>query len=306
MPRNNRRNFDLGSSFQYFTPGMGGSIALLLWLLAGAFLGSMVILLLSSWAGAPLDSGTTLLISYPLMFVPPLIYASYRSHRNAGFEAGYRLDNKHFSPIGGAVAAVVVSLATLAAGFACDAINSIMPPMPTWLEDALNSATTGNLWTNLLCVSVMAPLFEEWLCRGMILRGLLNHRSDDGRRMSPAAAIIISALFFGLIHANPWQAIPAFALGCLMGWVYYRTGSLKLTMLMHCVNNTFSVLMSRVDAFQDAENWPDVIGWKMYWIVFSACVLLLILSVRAIRRIPLQGAAGNCDRVGEDFDQVSE
>ncbi len=77
---------------------------------------------------------------------------------------------------------------------------------------------------------------------------------------------MISAVFFAVIHLNPWQAIPAFLLGCLFGYVYYRTGSLKLTMLMHFANNTFALAVAHIDAFEEAESWLDVLPGARYWI----------------------------------------
>ena len=153
---------------------------------------------------------------------------------------------------------------------------------------------------NLLCVSIFAPIFEEWLCRGMVLRGLLNAKREDGSRVSsPFWAIVISSLFFAAIHGNPWQAIPAFTMGCLMGYVYYRTGSLKLTMLMHCVNNTFAVICSHIDSLSEMENWTDVLPGNPYWILFAVCVLLIALVVLEFSKIPLTSQQGNCDRISE-------
>jgi membrane protease YdiL (CAAX protease family) len=37
-------------------------------------------------------------------------------------------------------------------------------------------------------IALAAPLFEEWLCRGIVLKGLLKQRS-------PLKAIIISSIF---------------------------------------------------------------------------------------------------------------
>ena len=194
----------------------------------------------------------------------------------------------------------MAAAAVLAAAFMTDFINAQMPPMPQWLDEALTSMTQGKLWVNLLCVSVFAPLFEEWLCRGMVLRGLLNAKNYDGtQRIAPVWAILISALFFAVIHANPWQAIPAFILGCLFGYIYYRTGSLWLTMLMHCVNNTFAVICGQIDSLKDMDNWLDVLPGRQYWILFAAFALLLILIIRAFGKIPVQSPAGNCDPVSE-------
>ena len=155
--------------------------------------------------------------------------------------------------------------------------------MPEWLEEALKSMTSGNFWLNFLCVSIFAPIFEEWLCRGMILRGLLD------RGVKPVWAIIFSAVFFGLIHLNIWQMIPAILIGVVLGYVYWKTRSLKLTMLMHFTNNTMSLILSRIDSLQDAESWVQVLG-SWYWLAFAACLLLVVLFFITFRRIQAPAA----------------
>jgi len=169
--------------------------------------------------------------------------------------------------------------------------------MPDWLEETLGGLTGGNFWLNFLCVSIFAPFFEEWLCRGMVLRGLL------GRRVKPVWAIVISALFFAVIHMNPWQAIPAFILGLLFGYVYYRTGSLKLTMLMHFTNNTFALIIGHIESLSDYETWQDLLG-QMYWIYFGVAVLIIALVVLAFKKVPLNRSYGNCDVVPPIFSAM--
>ena len=131
----------------------------------------------------------------------------------------------------------------------------------------------------------------------MILRGLL------GTKVKPVWAIVISAVFFAFIHLNPWQAVPAFLLGCLFGYVYFKTGSLKLTMLMHFANNTFALVTSQISAFEEAESWLDVLPGMRYWILFFAAILLVVLIVRAFNRIPLERPQGNMDPVKALFEE---
>jgi membrane protease YdiL (CAAX protease family) len=209
---------------------------------------------------------------------------------------GLALDNANVAPHGWLLCTLMVIAATLAAGILGDLSTSWLPPMPKWLEDALKGLTTGSFWVNFICVSIFAPFFEEWLCRGMVERGLL------GRGVKPAWAIVLSALFFALIHLNPWQAIPAFLLGCLFGYVYYKTGSLKLTMLMHFTNNTFALVIGHIDSLQEAENWMDVLG-PGYWYCFAASVLLIVLVVLAFRRIPLERPSGGFEVLPSAFDE---
>jgi hypothetical protein len=158
--------------------------------------------------------------------------------------------------------------------------------------EVLKSMTTGPFWSSFLLVAIFAPIFEEWLCRGMVLRGLLT-------KMKPVWAIVISAAFFALIHANPWQALNAFLIGLMMGYVYYKTGSLILTMIIHFVNNGTAVVLSNIDRFKDMEDlyWIDILGKQDYTIVYlvSCCILAACLYV--FYRIKLENPWGNIDRI---------
>lgn len=296
-----RGNFNVLGKYSWCIPSGGDIIILLVLLLLGGLIGSGVVLIASLCMGAENSAAFvaeyTTLISYPIMFIPPMMWAAGRSRRNRMEFKGLALDNGNVAPHGWTLCALMVMAATLAAGIVGEWSTSWLPPMPSWLEDALKGLTTGSFWVNFLCVSIFAPFFEEWLCRGMVERGLL------GRGFKPVWAIVLSALFFAVIHLNPWQAIPAFLLGCLFGYVYYKTGSLKLTMLMHFANNTFSLVMSNFDEFKDVDSFMDVLPGMRYWILFFACLLLVILIVRVFTRIPLERPEGNMDPVKPLFEE---
>ena len=290
-----RGNFKFLGKYSWYTPGIGGMFALLAWLLLGAAIGGLLVVILTLAAGqdAAMEYGN--LLSYPVMFVPPMVWAAYKSSTAAMTQTGVKLDSNHFSPLGGFLCAILAAIVTIAAAFWVEAIGLLLPDMPEALEEMMKSLTTGNLLVNLLCVSILAPLCEEWLCRGMVLRGLL------ARGQKPWLAIVISALFFAVIHMNPWQAVPAFILGLIFGYVYYKTGSLKLTMLMHCVNNTVAVLITRVPGWEEAESWKDVIPATPYAILLAASVIVTVLAIIAFSHIRLERRSGNMDPVPSLF-----
>ena len=294
-----RGNYNLYQTFEYFSPKWRGILGLVFWFLVGALLGSGVTLIVTKFMGAEAALEYGMLLSYPIMFIPPMVFAAVRSRRKEMEigAVGSPLDVGNFAPLGGWLCAALVMVVTLAAGILSDYVTSIMPPMPEWLEEALKSLTSGTFWVNFICVSIFAPIFEEWLCRGMVLRGLLD------RGVKPVWAILFSAVFFGFIHMNIWQMVPAIILGLIFGYVYWKTRSLKLTMLMHFANNTFSLVMSNVEGFENAESWLDVLPGMRYWIIFAACILLIILIVRAFARIPLDRREGNLDPVPALFDE---
>lgn len=270
-----RGSYDLFSSYNYFLPGLKGMVMLLVMFVIGGLLGNLVVLGLTFGLSAQFAQEYGTVISYPLMFVPAMLYASYQSRKaelwgeHEGLqEGGIPLDSNNFGKLGGFWLALTVSIATLAAAFVAEPVNALLPEMPEVLQKALEQLTEGPLWVTLLSVSIFAPLFEEWLCRGLVLRGLLQ-------KLNPFNAIMVSAAFFAVLHLNPWQAIPAFLLGLLFGYVYYKTGSLKLTMLMHCVNNTFAALMTRIPSLAGAETFMDVMSPWAYVCIFIASLAIV-------------------------------
>lgn len=88
-------------------------------------------------------------------------------------------------------------------------------------------------------IGILAPLAEEVVFRGAILRKLLA-MMPTGRHW---VAIAISALIFGIVHFNLPQGIHAFLIGLLLGWMYYRTRSIIPGIVFHWINNTISYIM---------------------------------------------------------------
>ena len=275
-----RGSYDLFSSYSHYLPGFKGMMMLLLLFMLGALLGNLVLAGFNLIFGADMTADYGTIISYPIMFIPPLLYASVQSRLNEYSTEAIDLDSNNFGTLGGVKLGMMCTVATIAAAFTVEPITALLPEMPEWLKNVMDKILEDvPLWTTLLSVSIFAPLFEEWLCRGLVLRGLL-------KSMSPGSAIAVSAVFFAVLHMNPWQAIPAFCLGLLFGYVYYRTGSLKLTMLMHCVNNTMAVIVSKIPQFKEAETFMDILSPWAYAGIYIACILIIISSIIILQSIP--------------------
>ena len=92
----------------------------------------------------------------------------------------------------------------------------------------------------IVAVAILAPIVEEIVFRGAILRILLEHFSVSKAWI----AITISAVTFGLFHGNFAQAVNASFLGLILGWLYYRTKSIIPSMVLHLVNNISAVVLT--------------------------------------------------------------
>lgn len=122
-------------------------------------------------------------------------------------------------------------------GYTSDFLTSFFP-MPEIIKKLFVDMVTFNVWSFMLAC-VAAPLFEELFCRGIILRSFLQNYSVK-------KAILWSAVFFAVMHLNPWQAIPALGFGLFLGWVYYLTQSLWPVIIVHFLNNSITYAMAGI------------------------------------------------------------
>lgn len=293
-------NYDLFANHAWYVPGMKGMFGLLGWLILGSLLGALVLGVFSVFVPKSVTDQYSMLVLYPLSFLPAMIYAASQSQRNSLFETGYKLTSSHFGPFKVWQIVLITIVLTFAYMMGTDYMNYLnfrlttsTPGMKAFYDtfvEIMSQMVEGPFWSSFLVVAIFAPIFEEWLCRGMVLRGLLT-------KMKPGWAIVVSALFFSVIHLNPWQGLNAFCIGLVMGYVYYKTGSLWLTMLIHFVNNGTSVIAAQFSSLENMEFWKDVIPGGVYAVVSVVGVAALAACLYAFRRIPLQQERGNIDTV---------
>lgn len=114
-----------------------------------------------------------------------------------------------------------------------------------------------------IAIILCAPIFEEALLRGIVLRGYL-------RKASPARSILVSGLCFGLLHVIPIHVFFASIIGFALGYVYYRTRSLGLVILIHLLNNGASYWAAQAGAPATSE---ELLGTGMAGVLVLAAGL---------------------------------
>lgn len=139
---------------------------------------------------------------------------------------------------------------------------------------------TQQIFTSLMkepwgyvAIGILAPLAEEVVFRGAILRTLLGIMSKKNHWV----AIMISAAIFGVVHANLAQFVNALLMGLLLGWMYYRTGSLVPGILLHWVNNTMAYVLANIMPQSDGKLIDLFHGDEKtvyYAVGFSLCIMI--------------------------------
>ena len=99
----------------------------------------------------------------------------------------------------------------------------------------MSLSMSHNIW-GILAIAIVGPITEELLFREAIEGEMLR------RGANPWMAIIVSALVFSLAHLNLAQGLYALPLAILFGIIYYKTGNIVLTSLLHILNNGIAAL----------------------------------------------------------------
>lgn len=118
-----------------------------------------------------------------------------------------------------------------------------------------------------LVIGLFAPIVEEVVFRGAILRTLLEGSSNHW------LMIALSAVLFSAVHLNPAQMPYTFVAGLLLGWMYYRTGSILPGMVYHWVNNSVAFAVAFAVKNPDAK-LTELFGSNT---LLAVCFSLLIL-----------------------------
>lgn len=86
---------------------------------------------------------------------------------------------------------------------------------------------------SLIQICILAPIMEEILMRGFILNGL-------SLSYGKVIALLVSSLFFALLHFNMVQTLSAFICGIVLGLLYMNTNSILCCIIAHCGYNLIS------------------------------------------------------------------
>ncbi|MDO4467386.1 MAG: type II CAAX endopeptidase family protein [Bacillota bacterium] len=106
------------------------------------------------------------------------------------------------------------------------------------------SMSSSRFYNLCLIIStlVIAPIFEELIFRGLILRTLSKY--------SKTLAIVLSGVLFGMLHMNIEQAIPTMVIGMLFAYVSLKNNTLYLPIVLHFINNAIAFLALNVSGLE--------------------------------------------------------
>lgn len=140
-------------------------------------------------------------------------------------------------------------------------VTSVFGAASADYENLMDMIFQGNLFLTFLTVVIGAPIVEELLFRKFLIDRTIGY----GEKLS----VLLSGILFGVMHGNFRQFFYAFALGCLFGYIYCKTGRIRNTILFHMwINFSGSILvplMSRpvMGILEDAGTESEILARVM-------------------------------------------
>lgn len=154
-------------------------------------------------------------------------------------------------------------------------LNLIAMFLPIPVGSDIPTAENTDIYTTMLmqlAIAVAPAICEEIAFRGFVMGSL----SDFG----DGFAILISSMFFGMMHTGLSGIVFAFSVGLLLGFIRKISGSMIPSMIVHFLNNAYSVLMLVCLKILDIEIFGIISGTFVFTMLLVFAVMLIIFCNR--------------------------
>lgn len=119
-----------------------------------------------------------------------------------------------------------------------DSIQQMEQSAAKTIQVMLGNHTIGNLFINLIFISLFAGIGEELFFRGILQRLLIKAFKN------PWMGIVVAAAAFSFFHFQFFGFVPRFLLGILLGAIYWYSGSLWPAIIAHFLYDGFIIVLA--------------------------------------------------------------
>lgn len=130
-----------------------------------------------------------------------------------------------------------------------------------------------NLFIYFLSLCVFAPIIEEFLLRGCVIKILKPYGNW--------LAIFVSAFFFALLHGNIGQGFGAFFIGVIFGFVAVKTNSILPTIILHSLNNFFPFVSMMIMNLKNSSAF--ILFFMIYLSIITAGIAFVFIYKKKFR-----------------------
>ena len=159
--------------------------------------------------------------------------------------------------------------------FVANGVATLWPAAEDYNEFLMSVSLDGNVILSTLIVVVLAPINEELIYRGIILR------KSTKAFTAIVPIILVQAILFGVMHMNPVQSAYAVIIGVFFGFIAYKYKSIIPSIFAHVLNNGVATLAGYLP--EGARTLPLYLVYFVVFLAAAICFFVLNKKKNAVK-----------------------
>ena len=157
----------------------------------------------------------------------------------------------------------------------CYTVNVICSLLFGSFYPSIGSLALGDTIFGFISVVIIAPIFEEFVFRGIFFRSLAKY--------DRIFAVFFTAAVFGLIHREPASVINGFVFGVFAAIACAETDSLLMGIMLHMTNNALSFAST---SLLEAGGGMLIllIPLSVFSVVMISCVFVMFINKKTAEK----------------------
>jgi membrane protease YdiL (CAAX protease family) len=135
-----------------------------------------------------------------------------------------------------------------------------------------NMKTAQDYVISLLMIALLPALFEEMLFRGALQPVMIKLTTNA------FAGILITSILFSAMHMSFYGFLPRLALGLIIGYIFYLSKNLWLSITAHCLYNAYGVTQMYALS-RENKLTADAVAENNFSLAFSVFAFITLFVV---------------------------
>jgi membrane protease YdiL (CAAX protease family) len=141
-------------------------------------------------------------------------------------------------------------------------------------ESYLNILSANNFFEYFLVIVTVS--ITPAICEEVFFRGFVQKSFEY--KQKPIIAILLTSLFFGFYHFNPYGLLPLIAIGMYLGYSVYLSNSIVVPVVLHFINNFVAIIAFFIFGKEELvqANFSDLENIETHIISFTLLLALFV------------------------------
>lgn len=141
-------------------------------------------------------------------------------------------------------------------------------------ESYLQLLTANNILEYFIVIATVS--ITPAICEELFFRGFVQKSFEF--KQKPFTAILLTSIFFGLYHFNPYGLLPLIILGMFLGYAAYKSNSILVPVVLHFLNNFIAIIAFFVFGKDELmqSNFVDVENIETHSLTFLVLLALFV------------------------------